>query len=105
MAREATHALMAFEDDQIVEGLVWGMNSEQRLRFLRLTEDPFRLQMRSETEAESSPGHERPPMVLSTRVIAVVPASPPPSNQARILHPRPLFGRLCHANTRLSSLW
>ena len=53
MAREAIQALMAFDDDQIVQGLVWGMNSEQCLRFLRLTEDTFGLEMLSETEAES----------------------------------------------------
>ena len=116
---------MRFDDQQIVEGPVWGMNSEQRLRFLRLTEDTFGLEMRSETEAESSQADaprpamevveqfaetlaetvetqptlvtdlETPPlpeprlrpgckvrthtlMVLSSRVISVVPASPPP---------------------------
>ena len=132
MAREAIQALMAFDDDQIVEGLVWGMNSEQRLQFLRLTEDAFGLELPSETDVDSSPGDDPgptddgagqtqdaaapvaaiaissdmpqfpeprpakrwqrpqpcsstcvpPPIVLSTRAIAVVPASPPLKSSA-----------------------
>ena len=65
MAQQALRQLLEFEDAPIVEGMVWGLNSEQRLRFLRLVEDAFgTTQAPSPSATAKTPGPSRASTLL-----------------------------------------
>ena len=80
--QQALHHLLTFEDPQVVEAMVWGLDSEQRLRFLRLVEDAFGM---TQAEPPSASDDSEPEENEYTFVMSLDPrplAEPQPVDKA-----------------------
>ena len=78
MAQQALRQLLDFEDVQIVEGMVCGLNLDQRLRFLLLVEDAFGTTQAASPSATEDSGAEQSDYTFLTDLEPVPLAEPKP---------------------------